>query len=88
MMQVPHLVGSVLLSQRKRPSCYRGRRVVFGISNLATPPETYALSKSHTEANCMELLFWMVTATLWLGISVDSARRQTPLLLLEQAHSQ
>lgn len=39
MMQVPHLVGSVLLSQRKRPSCYRGRRVVFGISNLATPPK-------------------------------------------------
>jgi len=39
MVQVPHLVGSVLLSQRKRPSCYRGRRVVFGISNLATLPK-------------------------------------------------
>ena len=47
MMQVPHLVGSVLLSQRKRPSCYRGRRVVFGISNLATLPKRMREQESY-----------------------------------------
>ena len=35
----------------------------------------------------MEFWFWTIAAGGWLAISVDSARRQTPLLLLDQAYS-
>ena len=88
MMQVPHLVGSVLLMSEKATVLLPRYARRIWHKQSGNPPETYPSSKSDTEANCMELLFWMVAATLWIGISVDSARRQTPLLLLDQAHSQ
>ena len=35
----------------------------------------------------MELWFWTVAAGAWIAISLDLARSQTPLLLLDQARS-
>ena len=49
--------------------------------------QTYALNNGHSKAQDMEFWFWTVAASGWLAISVDSARRQTPLLLLDQAHA-
>jgi len=35
----------------------------------------------------MEFWFWVVASGAWVAISLDLARSQTPLLLLDQARS-
>ena len=73
---IKHRQGSVVTSGASAPSSASGSRL-----------QTYAVNNGHSEEQEMEVWFWTIAAGGWLAISVDSARRQTPLLLLEQAHS-
>ena len=34
----------------------------------------------------MDYLIWTIPAALWVMVSLDSAARQTPLLLLDRTH--